>query len=258
MKRFRTFVVAAACLAAAGGAQADVWDLTNDNDNDSGSNNTLLHGTEQVHDLADLATGDGDRDWYYLPAEPYSSYEVLVEGQTGDLDFDLESLRRFAFPATFQQNSIPVGPYAFALRWANTAPLPFPTTIQVRALACDVTPCVTTDQYRIRSYDTTYAIPRFNNTGTQTTVFLIQNRTSLACAVQVHFFTGTGTFVATSAAAVPARGLLTLPTVGPAANQSGSARVTHDCGWGGLSGKAVSLEPSTGFTFDTAMESRPN
>ena len=257
MKCFPAFV-AVACLAVAGGAQGDVWDLTNDNDNGSGSNNTLIHGTEQVHDLADLSTGDGDRDWYYLPAEPYSSYEVLVEGQTGDIDLDPESLRRFAFPATFQQNSIPIGPYAFTLRWANPAPLPFPTTIQVRALACDVTPCISTDQYRIRSYDTTYSIPRFNNTGTQATIFLIQNLTSLSCSVQVHFFTGAGTFVATSTASVPARGVLTLPTVGPAPNQAGSARVTHDCGYGGLSGKAVSLEPSTGFTFDTAMESRPN
>jgi len=29
--------------------------------------------------------------------------------------------------------------------------------------------------------------------------------------------------------------------------------VTHDGGYGGLVGKAVSLEPGTGFTFDTLM-----
>ena len=34
-------------------------------------------------------------------------------------------------------------------------------------------------------------------------------------------------------------------------NQSGSVRIAHTCGYGGLSGKAVSVEPATGFTFDT-------
>jgi hypothetical protein len=30
-------------------------------------------------------------------------------------------------------------------------------------------------------------------------------------------------------------------------------QIAHVGGYGALSGKAVSLEPSTGFTFDTAM-----
>jgi hypothetical protein len=39
--------------------------------------------------------------------------------------------------------------------------------------------------------------------------------------------------------------------------RSGSVRITHDCGYGGLSGKAVSIEPATGFTFDTPLLPRP-
>jgi hypothetical protein len=41
-----------------------------------------------------------------------------------------------------------------------------------------------------------------------------------------------------------------IPTL---AGESGSARVAHFGGVGALAGKAVALEPSTGFTFDTAL-----
>jgi hypothetical protein len=52
--------------------------------------------------------------------------------------------------------------------------------------------------------------------------------------------------------------LFILPTANLAENQSGSIRIAHNCGYGGLSGKAVSIEPATGFTFDTAMSHRPH
>ena len=39
--------------------------------------------------------------------------------------------------------------------------------------------------------------------------------------------------------------------------QSGSVTVAHDGPYGTLSGKAVAVEPATGFTFDTAMVPRP-
>jgi hypothetical protein len=256
MRGFRVFV-AAACLMGAGALHADVWDLTTDNDNASTSNNTLIHGTDQVHDLADLSTGGGDRDWYFVPVNAFSSYEVVVDGQTGDLDFDVASVRRFDYPSTFLQDSAAVGPFAFSLRWANSTSTAASNAIQVRALACDVTPCTSTDQYRIRSYETTYAIPRFNNSGTQTTLFIIQNLTGSSCAVNVHYFNGAGSPLASAASAVAARGLATIATAGVVPGQSGSARVSHECGYGGLSGKAVALEPSTGFTFDTAMVARP-
>jgi hypothetical protein len=236
---------------------ADVWDQTTDNDDDTTTNNALMHGTDQLHDLADLPTGAGDRDWYNVTVRPFSSYEVVVEGQTGDLNFDGASIRRFQFPATFLQDSVPAATFAYALRWANGSASTIANTVQVRALACDTLPCTAHDQYRIRAYDSTYTIPRFNNSGTQVTVFLIQNATESTCNVNVHYFGPTGSNLASSIVAVAARGLLTLQTASVVGGQSGSARVTHDCGYGGLSGKAVSLEPSTGFTFDTAMSARP-
>jgi hypothetical protein len=41
------------------------------------------------------------------------------------------------------------------------------------------------------------------------------------------------------------------------AGLSGSAQVSHDAGFGELTGRAVALEPSTGFTFDTVMSPIP-
>ena len=35
--------------------------------------------------------------------------------------------------------------------------------------------------------------------------------------------------------------------------QSGSATVSHDGGYGDVMGKAVALEPATGFAFDTPL-----
>jgi hypothetical protein len=258
MKRLEIAMGLACVLLGGIGARADVWDATNDNDNSTTTNNALIHGTDQVHDLADLAGGGGDRDWYFVPVAPFSSYEVLVDGQTGDLDFDAESVRRFVFPSTFAQDSSEVGAFAFSLRWANPSAAGASNTVQIRALACDITPCTTADQYRIRSFDTTYSIPRFNNSGTQTTLFLIQNLSEASCAVNVHYFGASGVLIGSASTPVAGRGVATVATATTAPGQSGSARVTHDCGYGGLSGKAVALEPSTGFTFDTAMVARPH
>lgn len=38
---------------------------------------------------------------------------------------------------------------------------------------------------------------------------------------------------------------------------SGSITVTHDAPYGGLAGKCVTLEPATGFSFDTPLTARP-
>jgi hypothetical protein len=42
-----------------------------------------------------------------------------------------------------------------------------------------------------------------------------------------------------------------------AGGASGSITVTHDGGYGALGGKAVGLEPASGFTFDTPLAYRP-
>jgi hypothetical protein len=42
-----------------------------------------------------------------------------------------------------------------------------------------------------------------------------------------------------------------------AAGTAGSITIAHDGRYGDLSGKAVAVEPATGFTFDTALTAVP-
>ena len=58
---------------------------------------------------------------------------------------------------------------------------------------------------------------------------------------------------------LPARGLQTLntSTVPELAGRSGSITLTSDAPYGTLAGKAVALEPATGFSFDDVMRPRP-
>ena len=51
--------------------------------------------------------------------------------------------------------------------------------------------------------------------------------------------------------------MLNVATVSGVTGQSGSITIAHDGGYGALSGKAVALEPSTGFSFDSPMTGRP-
>ena len=64
-----------------------------------------------------------------------------------------------------------------SLRWENTTSL----TVVNQHLRVDgacATPCGPDDVYRIRAFETTYSIPRFNNAGSQVTVLLLQNPTA--------------------------------------------------------------------------------
>jgi hypothetical protein len=57
----------------------------------------------------------------------------------------------------------------------------------------------------------------------------------------------------------PPRASYVFDTRGDAAlfGAAGTVRVTHDGGYAAVSGKAVALEPATGFTFDTPLTFRP-
>ena len=109
--------------------------------------------------------------------------------------------------------------------------------------------------YALEFLDTTYAIPRWNNSASQATILLIQNNKPVAVTGSIYFYATNGTLLQTAPLSVPANGLqaLNTGTLPALAGQSGSAHVAHTGGRGALSGKAVSLEPATGFTFDTAM-----
>jgi hypothetical protein len=107
-------------------------------------------------------------------------------------------------------------------------------------------------------YDTTLALARFNNSGSQLTVVVIQNPTNQTVTGHMHFWGVASAPLASQAFTLSARAALvlntsTLPTL---QGQSGSVTVAHDAGYGALVGKTVALEPATGFSFDSPLEPR--
>jgi Calx-beta domain-containing protein len=255
-----TFVVnlSAPVNAAIGDGQA-VGTIIDD-DAPSLSKIELRHGSMLVTDLAAQPGPVPDQDFYRLGQEAVASYEVLVDDASGDV-VPLALERLAADNATVVQAAAPVGTgTSVSLRWRNTLPIPIVNQhIRVRSGGCTTT-CGTDDVYRIRVHETTYAIPRFNNSGTQVTVLLVQNTADHPVGGEVYFWTSTGALLHGEPLALPPKGVLILNTSTVAAllGESGSVTLSNDGGYGDLTGKAVALEPSAGFSFDSAMVARPD
>jgi hypothetical protein len=109
--------------------------------------------------------------------------------------------------------------------------------------------------YTLRFWDTTYSIPRWNSSNGQVTVFVVSNLAQSTVTGNVYFYNPTASLVATQPFTIAQNATLVLSTAAiPALNGlSGHAQIAHNGGYGALTGKAVALEPATGFTFDTAM-----
>ena len=248
-------------LALCGAARADEWDFANDTDNGVSTDNVLFHGSEQIHDLAYLLGIQlADQDWYLVASHAFSSYQAVIDGMTGDLDLASTNMQRLDASGSIVLGNALVTDFGgnLSLDWQQgDVASPVASYVRVQGPACG-TSCNSFDTYRMRFYETTYTIPRFNNSGTQATVLLVQNATDRTCDVTYYFLAATGSLISASASQLTTRELEVIPTTSVAANQSGSVRIAHTCGFGGLSGKAVALEPATGFTFDTQMVHRPH
>lgn len=234
----------------------DVWDQATEDDNGVGTDNGAIHGTEQLHDLG-AEGGVADQDWYTFSNTGRSSYEVLVDGTTGDMNLGAADVARLSDSTTVVQNSVGLQGYSAALRWQNTTATTATQYIRVFGASCGTT-CGSNDQYRFRFYETTYSLPRFNNSATQVTVINVASMVPFSCTAAFHFYNTAGTFLGTTSNTFTARELFVLNTssLGFAAGVSGSVVVSHTCGYGGLTGKAVAVEPATGFTFDTQLVPR--
>jgi hypothetical protein len=247
-------------VALAGPAWADELDLGQDTDDAATTDNVLAHGADQRHDLSVGPGPSADQDWYLVTEDPLSSYEFVVDGMTGDLDLPPSAVQRLGADATTVEADASTHGSGgiLSLAWSGDAVFgPVTKWVRVQGAACG-TSCDGTDRYRARFYDTTYTVPRFNNSGTQQTVLVIQNASGTACPITLHFLSESGLLANRATRVLPERATLVLPTASLATDvPSGSIRVVHDCGYGGLSGKAVALEPATGFAFDTAMLPRP-
>jgi uncharacterized repeat protein (TIGR01451 family) len=218
----------------------------------------LAHGTRLRGDLA-AAGVTPDRDLLRLRQQPFASYEVVVDETSGDVgvlqgpSLDLVA----ADGSTVLRTSDAVGTGSSrSLRWMNTTGTVVDgEQVRVRSASCD-TACGTDDAYRLRAFETTYAVARFNNSASQVTVLVLQNPTHRAVQARLDFWSAAGTLLLEHSVTLPAKGSIGLNTSGLSAlaGQGGSVTVMHDAPYGALAGKAVSLEPATGFAFDSPLE----
>jgi uncharacterized repeat protein (TIGR01451 family) len=221
----------------------------------------LSHGTNEVYDLAAGPGPVADEDVFRINQKPFSSYEVVVDATSGDIGTGagplLERLAADGTTVIQTATAVGTGP-SRSLRWRNTSSSEVEgETVRVRSASCG-TDCGPDDVYRIRAYETTFSIPRFNNAGTQVTVLVLQNPTDEAVSGEIYFRTTAGILAGARAFSLSPKATLVLntATVSGVGGASGSVIVAHDGHYGGLAGKTVALEPATGFSFDSALEPR--
>jgi hypothetical protein len=242
---------------------ADVWDNDPTNEDDSSAtDNEIFHGTVQVHDLASQG-GAIDEDWYAVQSRPFSSYEVLVDGVQGqvftDPAGDLLVDRVNAAGSVITAGGNPPGGIGAArsVRWTNNTANQIDDYVRVDgANAACGTACTTDAQYTIHMWETTGSIPRFNNSGTQVTVLLLQNPTDYQINGTVYFWENAGSFLASQGFNLDPKSLFVFNTSTVTPGFAGAITVTQDGRFGDLQGKSVALEPATGFSFDTPMSYR--
>jgi glucose/arabinose dehydrogenase len=216
----------------------------------------VSHGTQISADMA-----GGTPDLYRISQRPLGSYEVVVDGVSGDIVPGLLLERLAADNVTVLQTAVPEGSgSALSLRWENTVAATVNNQhIRLRSPACG-TDCGADDVYTLRVYDTSPSVARFNNSGTQVTVMVLQNPGAQTLAGHIDFWSGAGAplFSQPFTLAPEATLVLNTSTVPILQGQGGSITVSHDGHYGGLAGKTVALEPSTGFSFDSLLEPRPH
>jgi uncharacterized repeat protein (TIGR01451 family) len=222
----------------------------------------LAHGTDAIYDLAAMPGPVVDEDVFRISQKPHSSYEIVIDATSGDIGNGAGPIleRIGADGATVLQASSAVGAGPCrSLRWRNTTAAAVQgETIRVRSAGCG-TDCGPDDVYRIRAYETTYSVARFNNAGSQVTVLVLQNPTNYTISGDVYFQDTSGTLVAFEPFSLSPKQTLVLNTavVPGASGVGGAVTIAHDGRYGDLAGKTVALEPATGFSFDSALEVRP-
>ena len=239
--------------ATLGDAQGEA--TISDDDTSIASRAELSHGSRLAAGF-DGQDGTPGVDSYRLSQAPRASYEVVVDGASGDaMPVALERIA--ADGSTVLQTSTAVGVgRARSLRWQNTTTSAIANqTVRVRSGAC-TTSCGAEDVYRIRAYETTYAAARFNNSATQATSVLIQNTTASAVSGRAYFWSTSGALLGSQAVDVPARGLVAIatPSVPGLAGQSGSITLAHNGPFGALTGKSVAVEPAIGLQLRLAAD----
>ena len=91
----------------------------------------------------------------------------------------------------------------------------------------------------------------------QFTILLLQNPTGQAVSGSASLWDVSGAWIADMDFALAPHGAAALNTSQLAAGRSGSITLAHTAPYGLLQGKAVSIEPATGFSFDSPFVYRP-
>jgi uncharacterized repeat protein (TIGR01451 family) len=219
----------------------------------------LVHGTVLWADLAPAGGAPGE-DLYRVGQRAYSSYEVAMDGTSGDIGVGQgPQLERLASDGSLLQSSVPAGAGGSrSLRWENDgAAFVGNEYVRVRSAGCTTT-CGSEDVYRIRSWDTTLSGPRFNNSASQITILVLQNATPATVSGHARFWNGAGVLVGTQSFSMAAKGAFVVNTsvIPGLSGAGGTITLSHDGPYGTLVGKAVAVEPATGFTFDTPLTPR--
>ena len=244
----------------------DLWELGSVPtcvDDSSTTCNQLIPGVSQVHDIQGTVANP-DVDWMVVETKAYRSYEVDLRA----VNFPLIGPGCAGCPRVDRVNA--AGSVLTSGDGIDGVH-PFPTTTVrqvvswaggstdqrdwIRVQGPTIQDMTANDRYELVLRDTTLAVARWNNSASQATVLLISNQAPYLVAGFVFFYDAAGVLLHAEPFSVPRFGMKIIQTSGilPLAGGSGSATIAHDGGYGGLAGKAVALEPATGYTFDTMM-----
>lgn len=257
LTRTASAVVAAVALFALPPASADEFEDGPGDDSAATTTNEL--NIDQEHDL-EAVGGVADEDWFIIFSNHRRSYEVRVFSESGEPDFTATTTvtRTSADGNTVLQTN-PVGSRSFAvLRWMNNTDT---NAVQRVRVSTGQTTLTSRSKYVIQLRETTLYCPRYNNSGTQTSVLILQQAraTTATCNVEAYFYNqDTGTIAGVSQNTLAQNNMLVISgaAVTGVPGTRGHVRVAHTCGNQALRGKLVALEPSTGFSFDTPCEQR--
>lgn len=198
-----------------------------------------------------------DVDLYALESAPFSSYEITVDGASGDVGDAGPSVELVSADLGTAVPSVASGVgHARALRTLNDTAAARLDYVRVRSLDC-TTDCGADDTYRVRVRETTLRAARFNESGGQRSVLILQNRGEAPVKALASWWRADGTRLAGAEVVLAPRGTALVATPAAAASASGSITVAHDGALGAVVGKAVSLDQATGLAFDTPLEPRP-
>jgi uncharacterized repeat protein (TIGR01451 family) len=229
--------------------------IVND-DGPAGASAELSHGTTSVSDLRSGAGPAPPERLYRVVVPARSSMEVTVDALSGDL-LPI-ALDRLGPSGNVVQSADVTGTGGSkSLRWSNVDAIPnADQSVRISSGGC-IADCGADDGYRIRAYDTTARIARFNNTATQLTVLLLQNATAPPVVGTVSFWDAGGDWIGDTHFVIAGHGTAVVNTNLFAEGRSGSITIRHDAPYGLLQGKAVSIEPASGFSFDAPLAYRP-